>query len=242
MSALPSAAPRGAQRRARAQFSRLLVAGGTALSAVAGYLNVIGLHVYDISVSHVTGSATRVGVELSGGDLPHLSQSLLAIAAFFFGTVLGGVIVGGTAFSRVRRYGIALMTEGSLLAAAGLAHEPGAVLPALVIAGACGVQNAMASTFYGLIVRTTHVTGIVTDIGVLIGQWLKGAPTEKWKLTMLTSLFFGFLTGGIFGYQALALGTTAALMLPALGCLGAGAVYALNRRRRNNRHISPHQR
>jgi uncharacterized membrane protein YoaK (UPF0700 family) len=39
---------------------------------------------------------------------------------------------------------------------------------------ACGLQNAMVSTYSGAIIRTTHITGTVTDLGAMIGQYLRG--------------------------------------------------------------------
>ena len=38
------------------------------------------------------------------------------------------------------------------------------------MAGACGLQNAMCTSHFGAIVRTTHVTGTVTDIGSTLGR------------------------------------------------------------------------
>ncbi len=38
---------------------------------------------------------------------------------------------------------------------------------------ACGLQNGMATRFSGAVVRTTHMSGIVTDIGLLLGNWMR---------------------------------------------------------------------
>jgi|GEM_PF-5134493 len=38
---------------------------------------------------------------------------------------------------------------------------------------ACGFQNALA-THYGLVLRTTHVTGLLTDLGTNLGMRLRG--------------------------------------------------------------------
>jgi uncharacterized membrane protein YoaK (UPF0700 family) len=91
------------------------------------------------------------------------------------------------------------------------------------LALACGLQNAMCTTWSGAVVRTTHFTGTITDTGLVIGHWLRNKlnlkePNEPetadtWKLlvfpfnTNLThQLFFpmmvGFVTGGFLGTMA----------------------------------------
>jgi uncharacterized membrane protein YoaK (UPF0700 family) len=67
---------------------------------------------------------------------------------------------------------------------------------------ACGIQNAMASSYCGLVLRTTHVTGIVTDIGILIGHWLRHRREEPWRLLFLSCLLGGFALGGVGGAAA----------------------------------------
>ena len=73
---------------------------------------------------------------------------------------------------------------------------------------AAGLQNGLVSTFSSAIIRTTHVTGLLTDIGVLVGQGLHfyvlNGPRQKglWKLKIFLPLYFGFLAGAILGTVA----------------------------------------
>ena len=63
-----------------------------------------------------------------------------------------------------------------------------------------GLQNAMCTSFSGLVVRTTHMTGIVTDIGNILGQACrKDTHAELWRLKVHVPLLFGFLFGGFIG-------------------------------------------
>ncbi len=111
------------------------------------------------------------------------------------------------------------MTEAVALATATVLLRAGVSAGVPVAAFACGIQNGMASSYYGLIIRTTHVTGIVTDLGVILGQRIRGHPVEGWKPLLLAGLLIGFLLGGIAGQ----------LMLTAFGpvSLGPAAVVTM---------------
>jgi uncharacterized membrane protein YoaK (UPF0700 family) len=101
-----------------------------------------------------------------------------------------------------RRYGVVMMVEGGLLAVATALlmakHRLG--LPA--VAMACGIQNAMTSSYCGLVIRTTHVTGTVTDIGVMLGHWIRHRQIDGWKLGFLAVVVSAFGTGGWIGALA----------------------------------------
>lgn len=85
----------------------------------------------------------------------------------------------------------------------------------------------MASSYNGLILRTTHVTGIFTDVGVMLGHWLRHRRIRLWKLLLLLSLLGGFFVGGVGGALAFRWVGAVALAVPAAMCLFAGAAYLL---------------
>jgi uncharacterized membrane protein YoaK (UPF0700 family) len=89
---------------------------------------------------------------------------------------------------------------------------------------ACGLQNAMATHYSGAVIRTTHVTGIITDLGIAVGLKLRGEPIEARRAGLLLVLLAGFFTGGILGslgYTWIGFDT---LLFPAVltGVAGAG--------------------
>jgi len=112
-------------------------------------------------------------------------------------------------------YGLALILNSSLLATA--AFIPGRLLPVCLVAAACGLQNAMCTSHFGAIIRTTHVTGTVTDIGSTLGRISmiyirKGCRCSKLddveraevgvdarKLGVLFGLWSFYFMGGLFG-------------------------------------------
>jgi len=210
---------------------------GSLLAGCAGYVNVVLLGIYHVPVSHMTGAVSRLAVDLSTGNMLDLYGALSIFGGFLLGAILGGALIGGTQVVPGRRYGIAMMIEGGLLGASFTLLNFGRMQGIPVAAMACGLQNAMASSYCGMIIRTTHVSGMVTDIGVLIGQMLRYRHLEFWKLALLSCLLSGFFIGGLLGGYGFARLGIPALLPVAFGCFFAGVFYFDWRRR--HRHDLP---
>jgi uncharacterized membrane protein YoaK (UPF0700 family) len=219
-----------------ARQSPWIALGGLCLAGVAGYVNAAALSYFHVPISHMSGAVSNVGLEIVDGDIAAAGYAAAIIGGFFLGAIASGLLIGAARYSAGRRYGVTLMLEGVLLAlVAFLIHEGrSAGLP--LAAFACGLQNGMASSYYGLIVRTTHMTGILTDLGVMLGHLLRHRQIEPWKLAVLAGILLGFFVGGIAGAWAVRLAAEAAFYLPASGCMLAGLVYTiwLSRRTRPN--------
>ena len=203
------------------------MAGGMSLATVAGYVNAVALGFFHVPVSHMTGAVSRLGGDLASTDHRDLKVTLGIIVGFLIGAVISGTIIGEAMLRPGRRYGAALMLEAALLTASTLLLINGVSLGIPIAAMACGLQNAMASSYYGLVIRTTHVTGIVTDIGVMLGHWLRYRRLAAWKIALLSSILLSFLFGAIVGsWAAEAIGTRA-LFLAAVACAIGGASYGI---------------
>ena len=201
-------------------------AGGFALAAVAAYINVCVLGTFHVPVSHMSGTVSWLSIDLERGDLTDLQMLALIVGPFLAGAALSGVLIGGNRLVPGRRYGVALMLEGCFLIAATLLLLNGRWAGVALAAAACGLQNAMASSYYGLIIRTTHVTGIVTDLGFMIGHWIRFREVEGWKLLLLLTLLGGFFLGGLGGAVTFRRFGAASLGFAAGGCFAAGTIYA----------------
>lgn len=209
---------------------RWLIGGGVSLAAIAGYVNAVLLTYYHVPVSHMSGAASRLAIDAASGQIADLRFVALLVLGFFGGSVFSGALLEAAELQPGRRYGIVLMLEGLVLATAAVlatARQPAAVP---VAAMACGLQNAMASTYYGLILRTTHVTGIVTDLGVMVGRAFRGQRPEGWRATTLGGVLVGFVVGGWLGVAAAAQVGMPALWGPAAACSASGFTYWLWRR------------
>ncbi|KIJ00503.1 DUF1275 domain-containing protein [Xanthomonas phaseoli pv. phaseoli] len=208
--------------------------GAVALSAVAGMVNVVGyLGSEHQVVSHLTGTTSLLGVALAQDAAPDIGFLCGILIAFCAGAMLSGLIIEDAVLRLGQRYGAALMLEALLLLGATALfklHHVGGVLCA---AGACGLQNAMATTLSGAAVRTTHLSGMFTDLGIGLGHLLRGRPLQLRRLTLSALIISGFLGGSILGTLLFQRWQYDALYLPAslTGLTGAGYVAYLQWRR-----------
>ena len=184
------------------QLPRWAWVGGSLLAAIAGVINVVGYMGFrHEAISHQTGTTTLLGISLAGGNGSEILHWASVIAAFVIGSMLSGFMIGDRVLKLGRPYGLALGVESILLfAAVPLLHIHNAA--GLYLASmACGLQNGMASSYSGAVLRTTHVSGSLTDIGIALGLMTRGKSYDPVRLRlclMLTSAFFiGSIGGGI---------------------------------------------
>ena len=174
--------------------------GAVLLAAVAGMVNVIGFLGFEHqAVSHLTGTTSLLGAALVNGDLRAISHLWGLLIAFCLGAMLSGMIIQDSALKLGRRYGVVLILEALLLLAATPLLEHQLIWGALLAAMACGLQNAMVTTYSGAVVRTTHLSGMFTDLGIGLGHLLRGVPLQKRRLMLSGFIISGFLGGSILG-------------------------------------------
>ncbi|RYZ88213.1 MAG: DUF1275 domain-containing protein [Proteobacteria bacterium] len=202
-----------------------ILPGAMALAGTAGYINSIVLGFFATPVSHMSGAVSHLGLDIAQGKGHQAYTSLLIIIGFLFGSVLAGMFVGATKLGPSRRYGTVLMLEGVLLLGSTLLLLRNSVEGTMLAATACGLQNAMSSSYCGLMIRTTHVSGIVTDMGVMLGHWLRHRRIVTWKLKFLVALLVSFGMGGIIGASLNMRYGPACLLIAATGCFIAGAIF-----------------
>lgn len=222
---MPYSHPQGFDRNQAFRRIRHLLPGTALLAGTAGYVNTVSLGFFRTPVSHMTGAVSHLGLDAANGRFGDMMTSGAIILGFLLGAMLAGLLVGAWKLIPGRRYGIALMVEGALLALATslLVNKTRYALPA--VAMACGLQNAMASSYCGFMIRTTHVTGTVTDIGVMLGHWLRHRQIDLWKLRFLVLLFLSFGLGGWLGAVADVRFGPMCLGLAAAGCTLSGGIF-----------------
>lgn len=183
------------------------------MAAIAGYINSIMLIEFGMPVSQMTGIASHISESGFYFEWQTLLTSLLILVSFIGGAFLSGLIIGHSQYQEDRSYGVALLINSLTLLVSTLLAFYFSTLALIFSAIACGLQNAMVASYKGLQVRTTHITGISTDIGVHLAHRFKNKTPFNWKAWLLFCILAGFILGGFlgilgfqsFGYFALAI-------------------------------------
>ncbi|WP_116602927.1 DUF1275 domain-containing transporter [Cupriavidus alkaliphilus] len=188
------------------------------LTFVAGATNAGGFLAVHQYTSHMSGVVSAMADGLALGSLWLMLDGLGALLSFLAGAACSAVLVNWGRRERLQsEYALPLMLEATLLVCFGLLgsnfeqHEwlfvPATVM---VLCYIMGLQNALVTKLSNAEIRTTHVTGMVTDIGIELGKlffWnLSRADSSKppvlanrHKLKVLVTLVTLFFAGGVIG-------------------------------------------
>lgn len=202
--------------------------GGGSLAVIAGMVNAIGYLSYSHqAVTHLTGTTTLIGVALHQLDITLALHLGGVVVAFFLGAVLSGFIIRRQTLKLGRRYGVALGIEGVFLALAALCMRHELQVGAYCASFACGLQNAMATTYSGAILRTTHISGMVTDLGSALGHALRGMQVDGARIRLYVLVLGSFFLGGILGASVFTIAGTDALLFPAALVFVVSLIYTV---------------
>ena len=190
--------------------------GAWLLAFVAGIVNVVGLLGFQHqAITHLTGNTSLLAEALAKLDLRAVLHFSSLIGAFVAGTAISGFIIQDSTLQLGRRYGVALLLVSILLFISAPLLSRNSILGMYTAACACGLQNAMVSTYSGAVIRTTHLSGMFTDLGIYIGHALRGIPVDPKRLRLCVIVISGFLFGGIAGTLAFDVLSYYTLFLPA---------------------------
>ena len=203
-----------------------VLAGAIFLSFSAGYINAIGLF-HQTPITHVTGSVSQVAINLENGQFVRALHFAAMIFAFFVGCVVSGFVVQDSVLKLGRRYGVVFLLEAFCLFVAVPFLNRGNNFGYYVTAFAFGLQNAMATTYSGALVRTTHLTGLVNDFGIAVGHLLRGLPVDWPRFKLYGLILSGFITGGVAGMAMATRFGFYAFYLPALLMAVQALLYTL---------------
>lgn len=187
----------------------------TMLSMAAGCVNVVGFLSFVVLTTNVTGHVAMFAEGLIEGNLKTAFLLLIWMLLFLAGAFSSTLLIHLEDANKSRGYGrtAPIALEILLLFLIGLYGHffyGGKELEGEIMAGvlffSMGMQNALVTVVSGSIVRTTHLTGLFTDLGIEIAQLVKGNTTNPVKLVQSIALhmaiiicfFFGALLGAFF--------------------------------------------
>jgi len=203
------------------------------LSLQGGFVNVGGLLSVHQYVSHVTGSSGLFAHALYRLD----ALEMLTVAAFPLFFLLGSFITG--IFTAVRRESglrpiyvwvssgitfiyVMIFTLGTL-GYLGRFNEPMSDLRDFIVVAllclACGAQNALFTHASGAVVRTTHLTGITTDLGIGLAKVLFNHEHRKHEMRanyLRIGIIASFVLGSILAFPTFTHFQFAGFAIPSL--------------------------
>lgn len=182
------------------------------LSFVAGIVNVAGFLAVERLTTNVTGHFAFFVDEVFKLDFWQGFIYFLYIFFFLAGSFVSSFIVELVSKTSERFiYIIPIILESLILFSVAvfghylISHNPNLLVFSLLFA--MGLQNSLVTTISNATVRTTHLTGLFTDLGIELSQLFFYKQKEqkdklyssiKLRFTIISFFFFGGLLGGIF--------------------------------------------
>lgn len=179
------------------------------LSFIAGMVNVVGIIALGTLTTNITGHFGFFVDEVFKLNWSDTYIYFLYVFAFFAGSFVSNLFVEIVfRFNERYIYVIPALIEVAILSAVAFyGYELYIVNPrfiAFTLLFAMGLQNALVTVISNAIVRTTHLTGLFTDLGIELSQlFFYKNNYQKTRLLSTISLrfriIFSFFLGGIIG-------------------------------------------
>lgn len=170
------------------------------LSFNGGFINAATLisYIHD-SVGYVTGNLVFSGTLFASHEWLLFFEMLLLIFCFLGGAILSGFMIKTELYHKDYRYELNLLVQLVLVVIAMFLMLHHISYFAYFLALAMGMQNAMTTHYGTALIRTTHMTGTMTDLGILLAHWIKGSTVQVWKISLYALLIISFLGGAMLG-------------------------------------------
>ena len=183
------------------------------LTFIAGFLNGVFFIIAGTAVSHHTGTITRAALTLSQGAVAEAAAFLLLILSFYIGACISGMLFHKSDCTFSKRYGILLLVFSTVFFAIAVLRPPLQIV-LIITCVILGIQNGMFIPYDGILIRTSHFSGYLTDAGLSMGKVIRGKRQE--------------LRRGVhylFGIVCFAVGAAASAFMPSIAFFYIIAVF-----------------
>ena len=189
---------------------------GYTLAFVAGAVNAGGFLAIGQYTSHMSGIVSSMADQIALGQFRFALAATAAWLAFVMGAATSAVLINFARRRHLRsQYALSLLLEAMLLVLFGLAgaylnrlHEFLDPVTVLLLCFIMGLQNAIITKVSSAVIRTTHVTGLTTDLGIELGKLIYinrdhdpelAVRANRSKLLLHLLLILYFFSGGVLG-------------------------------------------
>lgn len=186
---------------------------GIILAFIAGAMNAGGFLAVGEYTSHMTGIVSSIADYMVLSKFNLALTALMFLLSFICGATISTIIINWARSRKLHsEFALPLMLESFLLLVfAACVSNLTSLAPyiSIIVSLLCfimGLQNAIITKISNSEIRTTHVTGLATDVGIELGRslYFKGQDNNNTainfhKLQLHSKLLFSFLIGGIVG-------------------------------------------
>lgn len=178
------------------------------LSGVAGAINAAAFQATGLFSANMTGNLSSLSDHLGLGQVKQAALFAALVLVFIVGAFSSGLLIEAGRQRGVRAiYAYSISFEAVMLIALGAADLawPSVLAGGGLILGmsfVMGLQNAATTRISNARVRTTHVSGMATDIGLGLAAMVTAAPDRESavaRLRLYLSTIIAFLVGGVAG-------------------------------------------
>jgi len=178
------------------------------LAAVAGAVNAAGFQATGLFSANMTGNASALSDFLGLGNYAPAGFFGVLVLMFILGAFGSGLLIEAGRKARIRAiYAYSIAFEALILIALAFAdilvpalHEHAGLI--LGLSFAMGIQNAATTRISNARVRTTHVSGMATDVGLGLAALVSQTPDREnaiMRLRLYGAAILAFIAGGVLG-------------------------------------------
>lgn len=186
------------------------------LTFLAGAINICAILLIGSTITHYTGNVSNAAIALANNDLSHFGSYFSIILLFFIGSAFSGYLIHEADPGVQKSYfWLPIAFGGLTILIYGVTKSQATMLAWFALG--MGAQNGTSLRVRGVLVRTTHMTGYLTDAAVCMGKTLHGHQEDRWKLPFYLLSALWFFAGGVLStYLFKLMGTRMVLVLGGL--------------------------
>jgi uncharacterized membrane protein YoaK (UPF0700 family) len=189
---------------------------------IAGFVNAVAILDTHEAATHLTGVTTAATAAVALGNWPVATILDLVALAFMIGAAISGALLRAPRWQSMRHVSVPFFLEAASLFAGGLWLDVYPTTGVALCAFAVGLQNGTSTIITGALIRTSHVTGILTDLAVSLGQAFRGQAWDRRRASVCGMVFGGFAVGAFAGAWAFHHWSGLALVCPAAAAAVVG--------------------
>ncbi|TKT86246.1 YoaK family protein [Dyadobacter frigoris] len=181
----------------------------TLLGLTAGFVNAEGFLGFSVLTTNITGHAALLAEGIAQQNWQNAQVIVLWMLLFLAGAFTSGLSLSLFGVHQRYSYSIPIVIEITILVFSALYgyKYDGTILSKIVFAGSLlfsmGLQNALVSLVSGSVVRTTHLTGTFTDLGIELAQLVNTNNNDRTvihsKIKLKLFIICSFMSGAIAG-------------------------------------------